>query len=739
MDDQNREPETVQPEPVPLTQFETRPTPAGSGSRVGRALLLGAWRADGVPTANGMRLTGLVWGLLLAALCLTIYRLQPYDKLWGGLLADTPVGRGLLLLVVMIGFLVGNVTLQARQRRDLSPAVSRTVLLALLIGGLLAQWSWRASSVWVVALILTPLFFAVTAYLAASLVEQGRKAVWVILGTVLGVAMILVGATILMPPQVSGPISMAIYPQGPLAAFTRAFPVGGADLPGLIDNLGNRDWQVARAAANELANRNDPRAIEPLRQAALESTNGQVGMFAAYALGKITDPRARQALAELGNDPKCAWLPEVREVKIAAAGQQLGQALSDIRSADVKTRLDAMAMLELAATKEHLPVILQALKDPDPKVRVSAARTLERLKDPRSLDALIVAARDRDRSVRNVSIWALADLEDPRAIPILVEASQNNKEQDRRDAAWRGLAELPDERSARAMIQWQLHQEGTRPQDSREALVKMKAQARLPLIEAATSNEYRVRRNCISLLRELYPGDIQAKAAIARGEKIFDATALKEQLDERGPGPSTKADLILRGARSDNPAVQAVAREESDDLSGKANEQILMEARKDPDPRVRAMAVWALGNRYFGGREAEKAVQDALEDKSPLVRRAAIERSEHTFGQGVVDIIVQHMNHDPDVQVRLLATKRFEEHVPSRDDQPLIYDTLHDKDPRVRAGAVHVIDRQCRDYRGAYEALQKARQDPDPTAREAVRKAIAKFDQYRRDYGNPQR
>jgi hypothetical protein len=107
----------------------------------------------------------------------------------------------------------------------------------------------------------------------------------------------------------------------------------------------------------------------------------------------------------------------------------------------------------------------------------------------------------------------------------------------------------------------------------------------------------------------------------------------------------------------------------------------------------------------------------------------------------VVDVVVQHLNHDPDVQVRLLAATRFEEApTPSEWDQPLINDTLlHDKDPRVRAAVPHIIERRCSDDGGAYAALQKARQDPDPAVREAVRKAITTIDGYRRDYGMPHR
>jgi HEAT repeat protein len=146
------------------------------------------------------------------------------------------------------------------------------------------------------------------------------------------------------------------------------------------------------------------------------------------------------------------------------------------------------------------------------------------------------------------------------------------------------------------------------------------------LIEAATNHDYKTRRDAISVLKELYSGDAEVKAAIVRGEKIFDATALTVQLEDRQPGPSVKADLILRAARSDDPAVQAVARKKTDDLFGEANEQILMQGRKDPDPRVRAMAITALGGQLFGDDEAKHAVQEALKDKSALVRRAAIEK-----------------------------------------------------------------------------------------------------------------
>lgn len=738
MNDKGEGSQQDQPQAIELAQYETKPAHTKT-ERVAQALLLGAWRGDGSPTPNGMRLAGLVWGALLAAVCLAVYLLQPVDAVWGAIIRDTPVGKSLLLLVVLVGFLVGNITLQARQRRGLSPALSRAVLLALLIGGIVAQWSWRTSPVWVAALILTPLLAAIWAHVAASLIEQGRNPILVIGGTWLGLVMLLTAVTMLLPPQAGAMIVMSVNPQGPLARVVGALPGQDlAQLPQLIEDLGSNDWKVAREAANAIAKLNSPAAIEPLREVALDRQVGNQRMFALYALGRIDDPRARQVLAELSRTEFGMAYPETRQARIEAAKQKMARALSGLQSPDVSKRKEAMEVLELAATKEHLPVLLGALKDPDADIRVGACRTLERLEDPRALEALIVAARDSDRSVRNCAIWALADLRDRRAIPILLEASQSDKEQDRQQAAWRGLSRLPDPRSARAMVAWMVREENCTPNPGRVGLLRMKQFARLPLIEAATSSDYKTRRNAIPLLRELYPGDAQVKAAIKRGEAIFDAQTLTVQFKERY-GPAVKADLLIRAAKSDDPAVQAVARDFTSDVFGDANEVILMKARKDPDPRVRAMAIRILGGWQFG-RDAEKAVQEALEDKSPLVRRAAIEKAEHTFGQGVVDIIVQHMNRDPDVEVRLLATKRFEEHVPSKDDQPLIYDTLlHDRDPRVRAAVPHIIERRCRDYKDSYAALQKARKDPNPAVREAVQKAIKIIDDYRRDYGRPQR
>lgn len=728
--------------PVPLAPWEVRPVSAvvGAKSPLGRTLLLGDWRGDGFPSPNEMRLTGLVWGLLLAGVCLVIYRLQPPDREWAATLEDTAVGWGLLLLLVLVGFLVGNVVLQARQHRNLSPAVTRAVLLALLVGGVLGQWSWRASSVWVVALILTPLLAAVLAYLLASLTERGHAPAVVALAEFVGLAMVVTGVSMLLPPQAGTMIVMAVNPQGPVGAVMTAVHLGGiCDLPRLMTDLRNPDFKVAREAANAIADLNDPRAIEPLRQAAQEPTPGHTAMMAVYALSKITDPRAQQVLQELTKDHRLMWLPEVRRTSVTSAQQQVGPALADVRNPMVEKRIAAMAVLELAAAREHLPVILQALRDPDARVRVSAARTLQRLEDPRALDALIVAARDGDRSVRNVAIFAIAELEDPRAIPILLEASANETESDRQRAAFRGLAELADPRSARAMIKWMALEHSASPPPGRRALVGMKTHARVPLIEAATSKDYYERKAAISLLRELYSADTEAQAAIRRGEKIFDATALEAQLRERGGGPTLKADLLLRAARSDDPALHAVAAEAIDGLSGDENQRVLMAGLDDSTPRVRALAVRALGSWRFD-RDAERAVQDALMDSSPLVRRAAIQKAHHTFGQGAVDIIVQHLNRDPDVQVRLLAAKRFEEHMPSKEDQPLIYDTLlHDNDPRVRAAVAHIIERRCREYAAAYEALEKASKDPHPAVRAAARKAIARIDQYRRDYGPPQR
>ncbi len=720
-------------EPIPLVEWEAV---AGAGRsrlsacRLWRGLLLGACDGTEEPSNRGKTAAALLWGVLLALTCAVVYRLQPAAGTWADTIATPEVGGALLLLLTVTGFVGGRAALGARQWARSAPWVSVPALAGLLSGGVVALLCWDPGPAWLASLVVFPLLLAGTAgtvALAASQVRRPAVALGLLAGLLAALAVASGLICTLAPSALLHGAGATVRPHGPaiglvwrLAASRSS--AGHDVLGGLLEH---EDRATAAQAADWLGKSAYPQAIALLVASARQGERA-TNMAAVQALGKIASLDAFAALQSVlwshrGADPVALFEAIWKEMD-ALAPRLIPQALRDLHSSVPATRRTAMAVLEHGAEPAHLPIAIAGLRDPDAEVRGFATRALQRLKDRRAVPALIAAAADADRGVRYGAIDALAATADPRAVAVLVAATHS-------PSCWsarRALARIPDPRSARAMIEWMAEEWSKRPNLGAEALRRMPTQAREPLIAAATHPDYRIRRGAIAVLRELYPTDPQARDAAQKGAVIFDAATLEAMVEERREAGKPRADLALRAIRQGGSVPLRVSAEKLlAHLSLDAEREILLGARNDPDARVRAAAIAGLTNPYLRGRTHE-AMAEALTDKSPLVRRAALAGVEHRRNADHIDNIVEVFHSDPDAEVRLAAAERLEEWGPSKEDRGEFCQVLlHDPDGRVRSAAARLLGRyHYADAPRAVQALIVALEDPVPAVRQAAREAL---------------
>ncbi|GBC91931.1 Phycocyanobilin lyase subunit alpha [bacterium HR15] len=219
----------------------------------------------------------------------------------------------------------------------------------------------------------------------------------------------------------------------------------------LLEQLKSRDEWERRAAAWELGELGDPRAVQPLSQTLSQDESPPVRRAAAHALGKLGDPRAVEPLskAALNNDKH----PDVRVAAVEALGklgdrravEPLSKAL--INDANRSVRAAAAEALGRLGDKRAVDPLIEAMYDEEVTVREAAAIALGELGDPRAVEPLIEALHDNNVYVRAAAAEALGKLGDPRATEPLIDTLRHDEEWTVRAAAAHALAELGDKRA----------------------------------------------------------------------------------------------------------------------------------------------------------------------------------------------------------------------------------------------------------------------------------------------------
>jgi HEAT repeat protein len=223
-------------------------------------------------------------------------------------------------------------------------------------------------------------------------------------------------------------------------------------VPALMQALKDKDWKVRKYAAWALGELGDRRAVPALSQALEDILFWPVREAVAMALGKLGDYGFSALLQALKYGS-----PNVRKTAAYALGRlgepravpALMQALKD---KDWNGREAAAEALGELGDKRAMPALIQALKeDWGWWVRESAAKALSKLGDPGRL-ALIQALKDEDENVRKAAAEALGELGDRRAVPALIQALKDEDGSVRGAAAW-ALGKLGDRRAVPALRQ----------------------------------------------------------------------------------------------------------------------------------------------------------------------------------------------------------------------------------------------------------------------------------------------
>ena len=201
-------------------------------------------------------------------------------------------------------------------------------------------------------------------------------------------------------------------------------------------------------------------------------------------------------------------------------------------------------------------------------------------------------------------------------------------------------------------------------------------------------------------------------------------TLAAAQRDVRSPKPSVRRSAVkdlARFAQTDARAevLSALVRALEDDIAdvradalialadAQAEEHValIVEAAGDAHPRVRQMALLALGEvGSEANAEARAAVVRALDDAAPALRFQALIALHNMIGEAALDEVARHVG-DSDAQVRYICLRIFEEHWLERSPietldsrvRSLLAEALTDPSDKVRLAAAIFLARTGKD------------------------------------------
>lgn len=307
----------------------------------------------------------------------------------------------------------------------------------------------------------------------------------------------------------------------------------------------------------------------------------------------------------------------------------LAKTLSDKKASVRQSAAGALGRFGEGA-KLAAPHLLDLLKDEEPQVRISAAVALKRI-DPRQKDAMHVLLEAlADEKVRVEAASAIGSLgADAReAVPALVEAMKESWQRVEDAEFLKGLLKrkgIDSDSSERANwnegyfrvnVVHALERSGVNSESVMEVLLRSLKDSEAWVRSAAA--------NALGKLAE------EAREAVPLLLKALEDTdhSVRENavlaLGEIGSGDAKVVRVLVRMLRHPEKRMRANAAEALGNCS--LNEEAVEElalALKDPRREVRLQAANALGKLGAGAKGAVPALEEAMSDKVPSVRRAA--------------------------------------------------------------------------------------------------------------------
>ncbi len=267
-------------------------------------------------------------------------------------------------------------------------------------------------------------------------------------------------------------------------------------------------------------------------------------LFAALALATVAVVKS-EVVEELWgaiDGLRARAIHEVRAVGkddvrlIAQQEDAVNRRLAELKDGDAAARrYAAWALGELESQRAVGPLI-ESLDDSDAAVRLVAAWALGEIKDQEAIEPLIATLGDSDPLVREMAVLSLGEIEDASAVDAIVDVVERHA--DLREPAIWALGEIG----------------GRRADAARDELFA-------DLGRRGWEND------------EVWAGRLETREARSMAG---DVSALSAALDDDDPRLRASAAEYL-GRADDERAVEA-----------------LLDALRDPEPAVRAMAIWAL-------------------------------------------------------------------------------------------------------------------------------------------------
>ncbi len=210
----------------------------------------------------------------------------------------------------------------------------------------------------------------------------------------------------------------------------------------LIAVLSDTDKFARASAALALGRIGDPRGVEPLI-AVLSDTDWYVRSIAAEALGRTGDPRAVEPLL-----PTLRWEKYFNPAGdgLAALGElSLEPLLAALEDDDPIVRRNAAYALGRMGHGRAVKPLIRLLDDEESRVRANATTALGRTGDGQGIEPLAAALKDTDSRVRACAATALGEIHDVRVVEPLAAALKDTDSRVRASAA-AALGEIHDVR-----------------------------------------------------------------------------------------------------------------------------------------------------------------------------------------------------------------------------------------------------------------------------------------------------
>ncbi|HEY9797045.1 MAG TPA: HEAT repeat domain-containing protein [Leptolyngbyaceae cyanobacterium] len=358
-------------------------------------------------------------------------------------------------------------------------------------------------------------------------------------------------------------------------------------------------------------------------QKSLNHSKSDVRSRAAWALGKIGNAQAVDALIAALNDSKSNVRRQAAEAlgKIGNA-QAVDALIAALNHFDCDVRSTAVWVLGEMDNAQAVEALIAALNHFDCNVREVAAEALGKIGNAQAVDALIAALNHFDCDVRGRTAWVLGEIGNAQAVEPLIAALNDSDSDVRSRAAW-ALGKIGNAQAVEALIATLNDSDSFVRSRAASVLGEMgNAQAVEALIATLNDSDSFGRATAANALGEM--GNAQAVEALIA--TLNDSDSFVREVAANALGKMGNAQAVAALIYALNDSKSNVRRQAAEALGKIGNAQAvnaLIAALNDSDSEVREVAAEALGK--IGNAQAVEVLIAALNDLDSEVRRQVAE------------------------------------------------------------------------------------------------------------------